>query len=61
VVGLIPSAEEFSGPRRWRWRLTEEDTGRPLADHEVDLDPIDTAIAGQVLAHLAPPAAGTQP
>jgi tetratricopeptide (TPR) repeat protein len=28
---------EFSGPRRWRWLLTEEDTGRPLADHEVDL------------------------
>ena len=37
-MGLILSAEEFSGPQRWRWLLTEEDTGRPLADHEVDLD-----------------------
>jgi len=38
VVGLVLSAEEFSGPRRWRWLLAEEDTGRPLADHEMDLD-----------------------
>jgi len=37
VVGLVLSAEEFSGPRRWRWLLADEDTGRPLADHEMDL------------------------
>src|SRR5215467_5120804 len=29
---------EFAGPRRWRWLLTDEGTGQPLADHEVALD-----------------------
>jgi tetratricopeptide (TPR) repeat protein len=37
VVGLILSVPEFSGPRRWRWLLAEEESGLPLADHEVDL------------------------
>ena len=36
-MGLLLSAAEFSGPQRWRWLLSEEDTGQPLADHEVDL------------------------
>lgn len=34
---LTLSMAEFSGPWRWRWLLAEEDTGQPLADHEVDL------------------------
>jgi hypothetical protein len=38
MVGLILSVDEFSGPRRWRWRLAEADSQRTLADHEVDLD-----------------------
>jgi hypothetical protein len=28
---------DFGGPLRWRWLLTDEGTGRPLADHQVDL------------------------
>src|SRR5580658_2147315 len=29
---------DFEGPLRWRWLLSEEETGRPLADHQVVLD-----------------------
>ena len=29
---------DFEGPLRWRWLLTDEATGSPLADHQVDLD-----------------------
>ena len=28
---------DFEGPLRWRWLLSEEGTGAPLADHQVDL------------------------
>jgi hypothetical protein len=28
---------DFAGRSRWRWLLSEEVTGTPLADHEVDL------------------------
>ncbi len=28
---------DFEGPLRWRWLLSEEDSGAPLADHRVDL------------------------
>ena len=28
---------DFGGPLRWRWLLTDEDTGVPRADHQVDL------------------------
>ena len=28
---------DFEGPLRWRWLLSEEGTGRSLADHQVDL------------------------
>src|ERR1700743_937646 len=28
---------DFAGPLQWRWLLSEEDTGAPLADHQVDL------------------------
>ena len=28
---------DFEGPLRWRWLLSEEGSGAPLADHQVDL------------------------
>jgi tetratricopeptide (TPR) repeat protein len=28
---------DFEGPAQWRWLLTDEGTGAPLADHQVDL------------------------
>ena len=38
LVGLVLGMAEFAGPRRWRWLLTDEDTGQPLADHQVNLE-----------------------
>jgi hypothetical protein len=38
-VRLVLQAVEIRGPSRWRWVLTDEATGNPLADHEVMLDP----------------------
>jgi hypothetical protein len=35
---LVLQAVEVRGPSRWRWLLTDGDTGNPLADHEVALD-----------------------
>ena len=35
---LVLQAVEVRGPGRWRWLLTDEGTGNPLADHEVTLD-----------------------
>jgi hypothetical protein len=37
-MSLILQAVDVRGPLRWRWLLTDEDTGNPLADHEVALD-----------------------
>lgn len=38
LMGLVLGVAEFAGPRRWRWLLSDEDTGQPLADHQVSLD-----------------------
>ena len=38
LVQLVLGVAEFAGPRRWRWLLTDEDTGQPLADHQVSLE-----------------------
>jgi CHAT domain len=38
-VSLVLQAVEARDPSRWRWLLTHEATGNPLADHEVSLDP----------------------
>ena len=38
-TGLVPRAVDVSGPLRWRWLLSDADSGVPLADHQVDLDP----------------------
>jgi hypothetical protein len=37
-VGLLLEAREANGPLRWRWLLSDADTGVLLADHAVDLD-----------------------
>jgi hypothetical protein len=37
-VTLVLQAVEVRGPSRWRWLLTDEGTGNPLADYEVALD-----------------------
>jgi len=37
-MGLLLAAVEPAGPDRWRWLLTDEDTGATLADHAVALD-----------------------
>src|SRR5580700_5695858 len=31
-------ARDVAGPLRWRWLLTDQATGTPLADHQVTLD-----------------------
>jgi DDE domain len=36
-VGLLPRAVDVVG--RWRWLLVDEQSGAPLADHQVALDP----------------------
>lgn len=38
-MALMLSVKEYTGPHRWRWLLTDEDTGQALADHRVDLNP----------------------
>ena len=37
-MGLLRlEVRDFEGPLRWRWLLSEEGSGAPLADHQVDL------------------------
>ena len=38
-MGLLLEAVQADGPWRWRWLLRDEQTGNPLADHPVSLDP----------------------
>src|SRR5450756_2324723 len=35
---------DVTGALRWRWLLSDEETGNPLADHPVDLDPRSVAV-----------------
>jgi hypothetical protein len=37
-VGLLLAVVDVAGPDRWRWLLTDEDTGAALADHTVQVD-----------------------
>jgi tetratricopeptide (TPR) repeat protein len=37
-MSLVLQAVEVRGPSRWRWLLSDGDTGVPVADHEVALD-----------------------
>jgi len=57
-MGLLLRAVEVAGPLRWRWLLTDADTGAPLADHQVDLEPVDVArfndLSGYLRSYAAP-------
>jgi tetratricopeptide (TPR) repeat protein len=44
-VGLVLEAVEVGGPLRWRWLLSDEETGNPVADHQVNLDPASDEVA----------------
>src|SRR5579859_3789494 len=37
-MGLLLRAVDVTGPLRWRWLLTDAETGAPLADHQVNLE-----------------------
>ena len=59
-MALLLSAVDIDGPLRWRWLLTDEETGALLADHPVFLDE-DSAelerfqnLYGYVRWHAAP-------
>jgi hypothetical protein len=41
-VTLVLQAVDMRGPSRWRWLLTDEESGQPLADHQVVLE-VDAA------------------
>ena len=44
-MGLLLQAVDVAGPLRWRWLLTDQQTGTALADHQVDLDPASDEVA----------------
>jgi hypothetical protein len=43
-MGLLLEAVDADGPWRWRWLLSDEETGDPLADHPVRLDPASSEV-----------------
>lgn len=59
-MGLLLRAVDVAGPLRWRWLLADEQTGAPLADHRVDLDPASDEVVrfrdlhGYARWHAAP-------
>lgn len=59
-MALLLRAVDVAGPLRWRWLLTDERTGAPLADHQVDLRsaPAEVArfadLSGYVRSYAAP-------
>ena len=42
---LVLDAVEVASPFAWRWLLSDEETGAPLADHQVRLDPAAEEVA----------------
>ena len=42
---LVLKAVDIDGPSRWRWLLTDAESGLPLADHQVELDPAASELA----------------
>jgi CHAT domain len=59
-MGLLLRAVDVAGPARWRWLLTDADTGAPLADHQVNLQGASAEVArfaepfGYVRSYAAP-------
>jgi tetratricopeptide (TPR) repeat protein len=59
-AGLVLQAVDVAGPLRWRWLLSDGETGVPLADHQVGLDPESGDLAafgglyGYVRSYAAP-------
>jgi tetratricopeptide (TPR) repeat protein len=59
-AGLVLRAVEVGGPLRWRWLLSDAESGAALADHQVDLDPGSAEVArfgdlyGYARAYAAP-------
>lgn len=57
---LVLRAVEVGGPLRWRWLLTDAESGVLLADHRVALDPGSADLAafgdlhGYVRSYAAP-------
>jgi tetratricopeptide (TPR) repeat protein len=43
-MGLLLEAVEADGPWRWRWLLRDEETGNPVADHPVRLNPASAEV-----------------
>jgi len=39
LLEAVDAKADDSGPLRWRWLLSDEETGNPLADHPVTVDP----------------------
>jgi tetratricopeptide (TPR) repeat protein len=44
-MALLLAAVDVAGPLAWRWVLSDEETGAPLASHVVDLDPGSEEVA----------------
>jgi CHAT domain len=53
-VSLVLRAVDVAGPWRWRWLLSDGESGRPLADHAVDLDPAcdEVAVFGDLYEYV---------
>ena len=52
---LVLQAVDVRGPSRWRWLLTDEATGNPLADHQVAVDGDEARVRafGDVFGHVS--------
>ena len=52
---LVLQAVDVRGPSRWRWLLTDDVTGNPLADHQVVLDADEPRMRafGNVFGHVS--------
>jgi hypothetical protein len=42
---LVLKAVDVAGPSRWRWLLTDAESGLAVADHQVELDPAASELA----------------
>jgi CHAT domain len=51
---LVLRAVDVASEWRWRWLLSDQESGRPLADHAVDLDPAcdEVAVFGDLYEYV---------